>query len=84
MFFCIFVFPEPMNIFNGTRIHLYEPIRVSYHRMCHYNSITNPQKPSVLVGLGLPNYFTRYEMDRREIRDAVRQSEELLIEQVQN
>lgn len=54
---------------------------MSYHRMCHYNSITNPNKPSVLVGLGLPNYFTRYDLDRREVLDAVQQSEELLIEQ---
>jgi len=72
---------EPINIFNASSMNSYEPIRVSYHRMCHYNSITNPKKPSVLVGLGLPNYCTRCDLDRRDVHDAVRQSEELLIEQ---
>ncbi|KAK4872124.1 hypothetical protein RN001_016248 [Aquatica leii] len=72
---------EPINIFNASSMNAYEPIRVSYHRMCHYNSITNPKKPSVLVGLGLPNYCTRCDLDRRDIHDAVRQSEDMLIEQ---
>uniref|UniRef100_A0A1Y1NBK8 ubiquitinyl hydrolase 1 n=1 Tax=Photinus pyralis TaxID=7054 RepID=A0A1Y1NBK8_PHOPY len=73
---------EPINIFNASSMNSYEPIRVSYHRMCHYNSITNPKKPSVLVGLGLPNYCTRCDLDRRDVHDAVRQSEDMLIEQV--
>ncbi|KAF5273382.1 hypothetical protein FQR65_LT04674 [Abscondita terminalis] len=72
---------EPINIFNASSMNAYEPIRVSYHRMCHYNSISNPKKPSVLVGLGLPNYSTRCDLDRRDIHDAVRQSEDMLIEQ---
>ncbi|XP_068916605.1 OTU domain-containing protein 5-B [Tenebrio molitor] len=71
----------PINIFNGSRlINSYEPIRLSYHRMCHYNSISNPNKPSVGVGLGLPNYHT-VDIDRRRFNDAVRASDELLIEQ---
>lgn len=48
--------------------------------MCHYNSISNPNNPSVGVGLGLPNYHT-IDLDRRHFNDAVRASEELLIEQ---
>ncbi|CAH1103564.1 unnamed protein product [Psylliodes chrysocephalus] len=71
---------EPINIFNGSRITSYEPIRLSYHRMCHYNSISNPNRPSVGVGLGLPNYKPT-DIDRRRLHDAVRASEELLIEQ---
>ncbi|KAG5884936.1 hypothetical protein JTB14_032809 [Gonioctena quinquepunctata] len=71
---------EPINIFNGSRIAAYEPIRLSYHRMCHYNSISNPNNPSVGVGLGLPNYKT-IDIDRRRFNDAVRASDELLIEQ---
>ncbi|XP_030748716.1 OTU domain-containing protein 5-B [Sitophilus oryzae] len=73
---------EPINIFNcSTRIlNTYEPIRLSYHRMCHYNSISNPSKPSVGVGLGLPNYHPT-DIDRRRLHDAVRASEQLLIEQ---
>lgn len=49
--------------------------------MCHYNSISNPNKPSVGVGLGLPAYHT-IDLNRRRTVDAVRASEELLIEQV--
>lgn len=49
--------------------------------MCHYNSISNPNKPSVGVGLGLPNYHT-IDIDRRRLHDAVRASDDLLIEQV--
>lgn len=49
--------------------------------MCHYNSISNPNKPSVGVGLGLPNYHPT-DIDRRRLHDAVRASEQLLIEQV--
>lgn len=76
------MFVEPINIFNGPNvINTNEPIRLSYHRMCHYNSISNPNNPSVGVGLGLPNYHT-IDLDRRRFNDAVRASEELLIEQV--
>lgn len=51
--------------------------------MCHYNSICNPTKPSVGVGLGLPNYHTT-DVNRRSINEAIRASDELLIEQVFN
>ncbi|XP_066248891.1 OTU domain-containing protein 5 [Euwallacea similis] len=73
---------EPINIFNGSSrfVNSYEPIRLSYHRMCHYNSISNPNKPSVGVGLGLPNYHP-VDIDRRRLHDGVRASEQLLIEQ---
>lgn len=76
------IFLEPINIFSCSRlINSYEPIRLSYHRMCHYNSISNPSKPSVGVGLGLPNYHP-IDIDCRRFNDAVRASEQLLIEQV--
>ncbi|XP_017783192.1 PREDICTED: OTU domain-containing protein 5 isoform X2 [Nicrophorus vespilloides] len=71
---------EPINIFNGSKINADEPIRLSYHRMCHYNSISNPNNPSVGVGLGLPSYHT-IDLNRRRMVDAVRASENLLIEQ---
>ncbi|KAL1493028.1 hypothetical protein ABEB36_011170 [Hypothenemus hampei] len=73
---------KPINIFNYSNriLNSNEPIRLSYHRMCHYNSISNPNKPSVGVGLGLPNYHP-IDIDRRRLHDAVRASEQLLIEQ---
>lgn len=77
----MYLFLEPINIFHGVQRSDYEPIRLSYHRASHYNSITNPFNPSVGVGLGLPSYVLPADMDRRQLNDAVRQSEELLIEQ---
>lgn len=76
---------EPINIFSGltgrgAHGRTYEPIRLSYHRMCHYNSISNPDAPSVGVGLGLPAYHP-IDLNRRRLVDAVRASEQLLIEQ---
>jgi OTU domain-containing protein 5 len=58
-----------------------EPIRLSYQRGSHYNSIVNPYKATIGVGLGLPS-FSPGSADRELISDAVRQSEELHIEQV--
>lgn len=58
-----------------------EPIRLSYQRGSHYNSIVDPFKATIGVGLGLPSYNPG-SADRALISDAVRQSEELQIEQV--
>ncbi|VDN17639.1 unnamed protein product [Gongylonema pulchrum] len=34
----------------------YPPIRLSYHGSVHYNSVVDPKKPTVGIGLGLPGY----------------------------
>lgn len=49
-----------MNIFHGS----YQPesafpIRISYHRNTHYNSLVDPEKPTIGVGLGLPGFKPR-------------------------
>lgn len=49
-------FPEPINTFHGIQENNDEPIRVSYHKNIHYNSVVNPYKASVGVGLGLPSF----------------------------
>lgn len=72
---------EPINIFHGVLKNDNEPIRLSYQRGSHYNSIVDPYKATVGVGLGLPS-FNPGSADRELISDAVRQSEELQIEQV--
>lgn len=46
---------EPINIFHSSYKTDYEPIRLSYNGI-HYNSVLNPNKPSVGVGLGLSGY----------------------------
>lgn len=47
---------EPINTFHGIQHHEDEPIRVSYHRNIHYNSVVNPNKATIGVGLGLPSF----------------------------
>jgi len=46
------VWSEPINIFHGSYETDLPPIRLSYHRGNHYNSIVDPCNPAVGVGLG--------------------------------
>ncbi|XP_058791758.1 OTU domain-containing protein 5-B [Phymastichus coffea] len=71
---------EPINIFHGVLKTDNEPIRLSYQRGSHYNSIVDPYKATIGVGLGLPS-FNPGSADRQLMSDAVRQSEDLHIEQ---
>lgn len=71
---------EPINIFHTMVESDNEPIRLSYQRCSHYNSIVDPYKATIGVGLGLPS-FNPGAADRALISDAVRQSEEQHIEQ---
>uniref|UniRef100_A0A6M2DKB4 ubiquitinyl hydrolase 1 n=1 Tax=Xenopsylla cheopis TaxID=163159 RepID=A0A6M2DKB4_XENCH len=72
---------EPVNVFNATEHNSgYEPIRLSYQRGSHYNSIRNPWKATVGIGLGLAGYHPG-EADINQLNDAVKESEDLLIEQ---
>lgn len=72
---------EPINIFHGMHKTDNEPIRLSYQRGSHYNSIVDPHKATVGVGLGLPSY-TPGSAEKNLLKDAVRQSEDFHIEQV--
>ncbi|XP_032781657.1 OTU domain-containing protein 5-B isoform X1 [Daphnia magna] len=76
--FCYSV--DPINIFHGKHQTDDEPIRLSYHRGVHYNSLVDPYKATVGVGLGLPG-FVPGQADKKLMGDAMRQSEETLIEQ---
>ncbi|KAJ8682058.1 hypothetical protein QAD02_017850 [Eretmocerus hayati] len=71
---------EPINIFHGVQKTDNEPIRLSYQRGSHYNSIVDPYKATIGVGLGLPS-LNPGAADRALVSDAVRQSEDLQIEQ---
>jgi OTU domain-containing protein 5 len=51
-----FVHSEPINTFQTVLDSEYEPIRLSYHRSMHYNSVVNPRKATIGVGLGLPGF----------------------------
>lgn len=71
---------EPINIFHGGQQTDNEPIRLSYHRNVHYNSIVDPYKATVGVGLGLPS-FKPGLADKSLVKEALRASEELQLEQ---
>ena len=52
----ILLFPvsDPINTFHGAYKTDNEPMRVSYHGSVHYNSVIDPYKATIGVGLGLP------------------------------
>nr|XP_006822205.1 PREDICTED: OTU domain-containing protein 5-like [Saccoglossus kowalevskii] len=70
---------EPMNTFHGSQRTDNEPIRVSYHRNIHYNSVVDPYKATIGVGLGLPSYVPG-QADTNLLHDAVKVSEDWHIE----
>ncbi|CAH1784110.1 unnamed protein product [Owenia fusiformis] len=47
---------EPINTFHGAYKTENAPIRLSYHRGQHYNSIVDPHSATIGVGLGLPGH----------------------------
>jgi OTU domain-containing protein 5 len=65
----------PLNIFHGSYNTDYPPIRLSYHHGNHYNSIVDPNNPSVGVGLGLPAYKPGLA-DKMQVMEALRLSEQ--------
>uniref|UniRef100_A0A8C1X9S2 ubiquitinyl hydrolase 1 n=1 Tax=Cyprinus carpio TaxID=7962 RepID=A0A8C1X9S2_CYPCA len=71
---------EPINTFHGIQENNDEPIRVSYHKNIHYNSVVNPYKASIGVGLGLPSFKPGYA-DQCLMKNAIKTSEESWIEQ---
>jgi OTU domain-containing protein 5 len=71
---------DPINTFHSTYKTDNEPIRLSYHGNVHYNSVVDPRKATIGVGLGLPG-FQPGLADKNLIRDALRQSEDCQIEQ---
>ncbi|XP_076863314.1 OTU domain-containing protein 5b [Brachyhypopomus gauderio] len=71
---------EPINTFHGIHQNNDEPIRVSYHRNIHYNSVVNPNKATIGVGLGLPSFKPGYA-DQSLMKHAIKTSEESWIEQ---
>lgn len=73
---------EPINTFHSSYKTDNEPIRLSYHSNVHYNSVIDPYKQTIGVGLGLPTAnFQPGIPEKHLVRDATRQSEEMHIEQ---
>lgn len=74
-------FSDPINSFQGSLQTDNEPIRLSYHRGTHYNSLVNPYKATVGVGLGLPG-FQPGQAEKNLMKEATRLSENVHLEQV--
>ena len=72
---------EPINIFQtmqkSDKVNV--PIRLCYHREVHYNSLVDPNKATIGVGLGLPG-FSPGSADRNLLGQAVKASEQDLVE----
>ncbi|XP_063952737.1 OTU domain-containing protein 5-A-like [Lytechinus pictus] len=71
---------EPINTFHTLNKTDNDPIRVSYHRNVHYNSVVNPHKATVGVGLGMPSFVPGLA-DKTLMREAIHISEKSAIEQ---
>ena len=70
---------DPINTFSCSYKTDNEPIRISYHRNTHYNSIVDPCKATIGVGLGLPGLQPGLA-EKNLMGDAVQQSENTHIE----
>jgi len=73
---------EPINMFQGMIKNdgqITAPIRLCYYRLCHYNSMVDPFKPTIGVGLGLPGYSPG-SADRNQMKQAVKNSDSDLVE----
>ncbi|XP_071810412.1 OTU domain-containing protein 5-A-like [Asterias amurensis] len=76
----VFVYStEPINTFHTINKTDNEPIRVSYHRSVHYNSVVNPHKATIGVGLGMPSFVPGLA-DKTLVREALRHSENTELE----
>ncbi|XP_041349788.1 OTU domain-containing protein 5-like [Gigantopelta aegis] len=70
---------DPINTFHGAYKTDNEPMRVSYHGSVHYNSVIDPYKATIGVGLGLPGLQPGLA-EKNLMRDAVKQSENFQLE----
>lgn len=70
---------EPNNTFQSGYLTDNEPIRLSYHGRNHYNSVVDPYKATIGVGLGLPSFIPGLA-EKNLMNDAIKTSEEFHIE----
>ena len=74
-FICVQAMGDVANNANAKNV----PIRLCYHRGCHYNSLVDPHTATIGVGLGLPNHNPG-AADRNLVGQAVLQSEKDAVE----
>lgn len=70
---------EPKNIFQGNYETDLPPIRLSYHRSNHYNSLIDPSRPTVGAGLGFGS-LQGANIDRDQVKAAIKAQQDLQID----
>lgn len=70
---------EPKNIFQGNYETDLPPIRLSYHRNNHYNSLVDPNRPTVGAGLGFGS-LNGVNIDRDQVKAAIRAQQDTQID----
>lgn len=70
---------EPKNIFQRNYETDLPPIRLSYHRNNHYNSLVDPNRPTVGAGLGFGS-LNGVNIDRDEVKAAIRAQQDMQID----
>eukprot|EP00249_Psilotum_nudum_P023846 c29003_g1_i5 orf=563-2716(+) len=70
---------DPINIFQGSYQTDLPPIRLSYHRGNHYNSLVDPCNPSVGAGLGFGSFHGAH-VDSDKVKAAIKAQQDQQLE----
>ncbi|KAI5058438.1 hypothetical protein GOP47_0027017 [Adiantum capillus-veneris] len=70
---------EPKNIFQGSYETDLPPIRLSYHRNNHYNSLVDPNRSTVGAGLGFGS-LSGANVDRDQVKAAIKAQQDVQID----
>ncbi|KAL2642229.1 hypothetical protein R1flu_009816 [Riccia fluitans] len=70
---------EPINIFQGSYETDLPPIRLSYHRGNHYNSLIDPNRPAIGAGLGFGS-LRGTNVDREQVKAALKAQQDQQID----
>lgn len=70
---------EPINIFHGSYNTDSPPIRLSYHRGNHYNSLVDPHRLSIGAGLGFSS-LQGANIDKDQVKAALKAQQDQQIE----
>ncbi|BBN01541.1 OTU domain-containing protein 5 [Marchantia polymorpha subsp. ruderalis] len=70
---------DPINIFHGHYETDLPPIRLSYHRGNHYNSLIDPSRPAIGAGLGFGS-LRGTNVDREQVKAALKAQQDQQID----
>ncbi|XP_073291875.1 OVARIAN TUMOR DOMAIN-containing deubiquitinating enzyme 6-like [Primulina huaijiensis] len=70
---------EPINIFHGSYNTDTPPIRLSYHRRNHYNSLVDPRRLNIGAGLGFSS-LQGDNIDKDQVKAAIKSQQDQQID----